>query len=51
MPVTDVLSLLTDAVFVTTLEGTITSWSQGADRLYGWTAAEAIGLAAYRSLA
>ncbi len=36
-------SLVSDAVFVTTLDGTITSWSQGAERLYGWTSSEAIG--------
>ena len=39
----NILSLVSDAVFVTTLDGTITSWSHGAEKLYGWTAAEAIG--------
>lgn len=31
------------AVFTTDLEGIIASWSQGAERLLGWTEAEAVG--------
>lgn len=31
------------AVVGTDLEGVITSWSRGAEKIYGWTAAEAIG--------
>ena len=46
----NILSLVSDAVFVTTLEGTITSWSEGAEKLYGWTAAEAIGKDEYELL-
>lgn len=32
-----------DAIIGKTLDGTITSWNEGAHQLYGWTAAEAVG--------
>ena len=32
-----------DAIYVRNLDGTIRYWNEGAARLYGWTAAEAIG--------
>lgn len=32
-----------DAIIGQDLDGTITSWNDGARRLYGWTAAEAVG--------
>ncbi|WP_321889682.1 PAS domain-containing sensor histidine kinase [Paraburkholderia bannensis] len=39
----DLLNLTHDAVVVYGLDGRITFWSHGAERLYGWSAAEAIG--------
>ena len=32
-----------DAIFRATPSGVLQFWSKGAERLYGWTAAEAIG--------
>jgi PAS domain S-box-containing protein len=32
-----------DAIIATTVEGTITSWNAGAERLYGYSAAEVVG--------
>lgn len=32
-----------DAIYGTTVDGVITSWNQGAERIYGYTASEAFG--------
>ena len=37
-----------DAMFSTDLQGTITSWNRGAERLYGYSAQEAVGLPVHR---
>jgi two-component system, cell cycle sensor histidine kinase and response regulator CckA len=37
------LSRMRDAVFCTELDGTVTFWNEGAERLFGWTAAELLG--------
>ena len=37
------LDMTLDAIFVRDLEGVITYWNDGARRLYGWTAPDAIG--------
>jgi PAS domain S-box-containing protein len=37
------LEKATDAIFVRDLNGTIRFWNPSAERLYGWTAAEAVG--------
>jgi two-component system, LuxR family, sensor kinase FixL len=39
----DLLDLTYDAVFASSLNHVITYWNHGAEALYGWTAAEAIG--------
>jgi PAS domain S-box-containing protein len=37
------LDLANDAIFTKDPNGTISYWNQGAERLYGWTAQEALG--------
>jgi PAS domain S-box-containing protein len=37
------IDIATDAIFVRDLEAHIIFWSQGAERLYGWTQAEILG--------
>jgi PAS domain S-box-containing protein len=37
------LDLANDAILTKTAKNTIAYWNQGAERLYGWTAAEAMG--------
>lgn len=37
------LDKATDAIYVRDLDQRITYWNKGAERLYGWTAAEALG--------
>lgn len=37
------LDLTRDAIFVKTAQGGISYWNRGAERLYGWTASEALG--------
>lgn len=39
----ELLDLANDAIFVKTAETKISYWNQGAERLYGWTMAEALG--------
>ncbi|GEM_PF-113507 len=44
------LDLASDAIFVRDLPGRVSFWNQGAERLYGWTAAEAVAGAVDKSL-
>jgi PAS domain-containing protein len=37
------LDLANDAILVRTVDGRITYWNEGAEHLYGWTKAEALG--------
>ena len=37
------LDIANDAIYVRTLDGAITFWNKGAERLYGWTAQEVAG--------
>jgi len=39
-----------DAVFMWKLEGEITYWNQGAERLHGWSKEEALGRASHELL-
>ena len=39
----DLLDKASDAIIVRDLKGRIVYWNQGAERMYGWTAREAIG--------
>lgn len=44
------LDIATNAIFLRQLNGVITYWNKGAERLYGWTAEEAIGENAFKLL-
>ncbi len=37
------LDTANDAIYVTALDGAISYWNQGAERLFGWTSPEALG--------
>ena len=39
----DIIEQIHDAVIETTLEGTVTKWNKGAERIFGYSADEAVG--------
>lgn len=39
----DLINKARDAIVVSDLDGRITFWNQGAERIFGWTTAEAVG--------
>ncbi|HZF28895.1 MAG TPA: ATP-binding protein [Gammaproteobacteria bacterium] len=43
LPNFNVLDLAHDAIYARSLSGVIECWNRGAEKLYGWTAAEAVG--------
>jgi PAS domain S-box-containing protein len=47
---TMMLDLANDAIFVRTARDTISYWNEGAERLYGWTKAEALGRTTHQLL-
>jgi PAS domain S-box-containing protein len=46
----ELIALAHDAIIVRTPESIITSWNQGAERLYGWTEQDVIGLESHALL-
>lgn len=46
----DLLDQVNDTIMVRLLDGTITYWNQGAERMYGYTRAEAVGRLAHELL-
>ncbi len=40
---TELLNKATDAIYTRKLDGVVTYWNKSAERLYGWTQAEAVG--------
>jgi PAS domain S-box-containing protein len=45
------IDLSPDAIIVRKIDGTITFWSRGAEKLYGWTKTEAVGKSTHELLA
>jgi PAS domain-containing protein len=39
------IDLANDAIFVRSVDGKVSYWNKGAERLYGWTSTEAVGRA------
>lgn len=50
-PFEDLVKLASDAILIRDTDGTIRFWNAGAERLYGWSAAEAVGRSSHELLA
>ena len=50
-PFEDLVKLASDAILIRDADGTICFWNAGAERLYGWSAAEAVGQSSHELLA
>ncbi len=46
----NLLNLTRDSVFVRDMDGVISYWNRGAEQLYGWTAADAVGKVTHQLL-
>jgi PAS domain S-box-containing protein len=46
----ELLDKARDAIIVTDLDGTVTFWNQGAERIYGWTSAELLGVPVFERI-
>jgi len=44
------LDLATDSIFIRDMDGRITYWNQGAERMYGWTKEEMLGQSSFLTL-
>ena len=44
------LDVVTDAIFVRDMDGRITDWNQGAERMYGWMKQEVLGQSVFETL-
>ena len=43
----ELLDKARDAIILTDLDGTVTFWNRGAERIYGWTSSEMLGIPVY----
>src|SRR5690349_6777987 len=50
-PFDDLVKLASDAILIRDCDGTIRFWNAGAERLYGWSAAQAVGRRSHELLA
>ncbi|HWA74732.1 MAG TPA: PAS domain-containing protein [Polyangiaceae bacterium] len=49
-PFEDLVKLASDAILIRDADGTICFWNAGAERLYGWSAEQAVGRSSHELL-